>query len=125
MTHGTTRRAAGQPTSFSAIVNPLRGAVLAFAVDAGRAGHAANGNANLGSAIASWLTGGEVGAAPDEVPPGHGAIIRSGLTKLAVYNDENGHIHEMSAVCPHMGGIVRWNPGEKTWDCPCRRVAAV
>ena len=48
-----------------------------------------------------------------------GAVIRQGLTKLAVYNDEHGQVHEMSAVCPHMGGIVQWNPGEKTWDCPC------
>ena len=65
-----------------------------------------------------WLTGGEVKSAV-EIPPGHGAIIRHGLTKLASYKDEHGEVHEMSAVCPHLGGIVQWNPGEQTWDCPC------
>jgi len=25
----------------------------------------------------------------------------------------------LNAACPHMGGVVRWNPGEKSWDCPC------
>ncbi|HLT61819.1 MAG TPA: Rieske 2Fe-2S domain-containing protein, partial [Microlunatus sp.] len=24
----------------------------------------------------------------------------------------------LSAVCPHLGGIVRWNPAERSWDCP-------
>ena len=39
--------------------------------------------------------------------------------KVAVYRDATGALHERSAVCPHLGCIVAWNPAEKTWDCPC------
>jgi len=53
------------------------------------------------------------------VPPGSGAVIRRGLKKIAVYRDDARKLHEMSAVCPHLEGIVAWNPAEKTWDCPC------
>lgn len=38
---------------------------------------------------------------------------------VAVYRDEEGVLHERSAICPHLGCVVDWNPGEKTWDCPC------
>lgn len=65
-----------------------------------------------------WLTGGDVKSV-DQIPPGHGAVVRVGLTKHAVYRDKGGKVVELSAVCPHMGGLVRWNPGEQTWDCPC------
>jgi Rieske Fe-S protein len=65
-----------------------------------------------------WLSGGEVSSA-DEVRPGEGAVLRRGLSKVAVYRDEQGACHERSAVCPHLGCIVHWNGAEKTWDCPC------
>jgi glycine/D-amino acid oxidase-like deaminating enzyme/nitrite reductase/ring-hydroxylating ferredoxin subunit len=64
------------------------------------------------------ITGGDV-ESPDEITPGIGAIVRRGLNKIAVYRDEEGKIHEYSAVCPHMGCIVHWNALEKSWDCPC------
>jgi Rieske Fe-S protein len=46
-------------------------------------------------------------------------VLRRGLTKIAVYRDKQGKLHERSAVCPHLGGIVHWNAAETTWDCPC------
>jgi len=48
-----------------------------------------------------------------------GAVIQRGLSKVAAYRDEKGELHEMTAVCPHLGCIVQWNGSEKTWDCPC------
>ena len=37
---------------------------------------------------------------------------------LAVYKDANGKVHTLSALCPHMKGVVCWNDSEKSWDCP-------
>jgi glycine/D-amino acid oxidase-like deaminating enzyme/nitrite reductase/ring-hydroxylating ferredoxin subunit len=54
----------------------------------------------------------------DEIKPGQGAIIRRGLKKIAVYRDENNQLHECSALCTHLQGVVKWNPIEKSWDCP-------
>jgi glycine/D-amino acid oxidase-like deaminating enzyme/nitrite reductase/ring-hydroxylating ferredoxin subunit len=75
-------------------------------------------NANIVSQYADWLTPGEVSTVTD-IPPGEGAIVRSGLVKYAVHVDESSELHERTAVCPHLGCIVRWNSTEKTWDCPC------
>jgi len=55
----------------------------------------------------------------DEIKPGEGAIMKSFGRPVAVYRDDAGHVHRMSAVCPHLHCTVEWNPGEKTWDCPC------
>ena len=65
-----------------------------------------------------WVTGGDVSSV-DEIKPGEGAIIRQGASKIAAYRDENGLLYQRSAVCTHMGCIVRFNSLEKTWDCPC------
>jgi len=67
---------------------------------------------------AEWVKPGDVESA-DQVAAGEGAVLRRGLTKVAVYRDPSGRVVELSAVCPHLGCIVDWNSGEKTWDCPC------
>ena len=38
---------------------------------------------------------------------------------VAVYRDDDGEVHAVSAVCSHMGCLVSWNDGERSWDCPC------
>ena len=73
---------------------------------------------NVAVQYADWLTGGDVKSVHD-IPRGHGAIVRKGLHKVAVYCDVAGNLHEHSAVCPHLGCIVQWNSTETTWDCPC------
>jgi len=65
-----------------------------------------------------WLSEGDVKSA-DQIAQGEGAVIREGLRKVAVYKDDRGQVHVCSAVCTHLGGIVRWNSAERTWDCPC------
>lgn len=48
-----------------------------------------------------------------------GAVIEEGKQKLAIYRDRHGKLHKRSAICPHMGCLVAWNEGEKSFDCPC------
>jgi len=54
-----------------------------------------------------------------DVSKGEGKLLTIDGNKVAAYRDENGSIHAVSAVCPHLGCIVDWNSAEKSWDCPC------
>jgi Rieske Fe-S protein len=54
-----------------------------------------------------------------EIGKGEGGIVATGDHKVAVYRDEKGVVHAVSAKCTHMGCTVKWNPSQKTWDCPC------
>ena len=81
-------------------------------------GEYAKENLNVVGQYGDWLMPGEIDQI-DQISPGSGAIIREGLKKYAVYRDEQRRAHCFSAVCPHLGCIVKWNPGEKSWDCPC------
>lgn len=60
----------------------------------------------------------EVGSL-DDIKPGHGALCRHGLGKVAAYRDAGGQLHLCSATCTHAGCIVHWNSFETCWDCPC------
>ncbi len=55
----------------------------------------------------------------DELTNGSGAILSHGLKRIAVYKDSDGKINAFSAVCPHLGCILQWNPEEESFDCPC------
>jgi glycine/D-amino acid oxidase-like deaminating enzyme len=55
----------------------------------------------------------------EKMAPGEGKIIELGHTKLAVYRDDDGRVHAVSAVCKHRGCPVHWNAAERTWDCHC------
>jgi glycine/D-amino acid oxidase-like deaminating enzyme/nitrite reductase/ring-hydroxylating ferredoxin subunit len=74
--------------------------------------------ANTLSQYSDWVTGGEVNS-PQEIAAGEGAILRDGMHKLAVFRDEEGGLHAVSARCTHLGCVVHWNAAERSWDCPC------
>jgi glycine/D-amino acid oxidase-like deaminating enzyme/nitrite reductase/ring-hydroxylating ferredoxin subunit len=75
-------------------------------------------NANVVAQYRDLLARGEVASA-EAIGNGEGAVMRRGLKLIAVHRDARGSLHERSAVCPHLGCVVRWNSVEKTWDCPC------
>jgi len=117
MTHGTiagiliTDIIAGRENEWQKLYDPARISLRA-------SGEFAKENLNVVAQFADYVTGGDVDKI-SEIAAGHGALIRNGLKKLAVYRDDHGVLHESSAVCPHLGCIVDWNSAEKTWDCPC------
>ncbi|MHB8799565.1 MAG: FAD-dependent oxidoreductase [Thermoanaerobaculia bacterium] len=117
MTHGTiagillSDLVQGRDHDWLKVYDPTR-LKLGAAVDFARE------NANVLAQYADWVTPGDRSSA-DEIRRGEGAILRRGARKIAAYRDHAGVLHECSAVCVHLGGLVGWNPLEKTWDCPC------
>jgi glycine/D-amino acid oxidase-like deaminating enzyme/nitrite reductase/ring-hydroxylating ferredoxin subunit len=72
--------------------------------------------------VATHLVGGWLARKPhgfDELKPGEAAILKIDGHNVAGYRDEQGALHAVSAVCPHMGCIVGWNETDRSWDCPC------
>lgn len=55
----------------------------------------------------------------EDLAPGEGRLVRRGGRMLAASRDVSGRLHVRSAVCPHLGCHVQWNPAEASWDCPC------
>ena len=55
----------------------------------------------------------------EDLAPGQGGVLNPALSKpVAIYKAEDGTVTKMSALCPHMKGVVCWNPTEKSFDCP-------
>lgn len=54
-----------------------------------------------------------------DIAPGSGAVVRVGGRHCAVFRDEDGALHGLSARCTHLGCLVHFNDGERAWECPC------
>ncbi|MBI2386569.1 MAG: FAD-dependent oxidoreductase [Elusimicrobia bacterium] len=116
MTHGTIaglllpELIAGRPHPWEKLYDPSR-------VRAGSLARWARENLNAAAQYAGHLAPAEASSAAD-IAPGDGAVLRRGLSRVAVYRAPDGALIERSAVCPHLGALVCWNAAEKTWDCP-------
>jgi glycine/D-amino acid oxidase-like deaminating enzyme/nitrite reductase/ring-hydroxylating ferredoxin subunit len=75
-------------------------------------------NATVVKNFCEYVAAGELSSI-EEIAPGHGAIVREGMHKIAAYRDEKGKLHKFSAACTHLGCLVHWNSLEHCWDCPC------
>jgi Rieske Fe-S protein len=58
-------------------------------------------------------------AGPTSLARGSAAVMKVDGHDAALYRDDTGRLHALSAACTHLGCIVHWNPVEKSWDCPC------
>ena len=117
MTHGTiaglllTDLIQGRKNRWEDLYSPSRVKVKALP-------EFASENMNVAGQYADYVTAGDI-KSETELKPGEGAIMREGVSKVAVYRDDGGQVHKLSAVCPHLGCVVAWNSTERTWDCPC------
>ncbi|MFB9895532.1 FAD-dependent oxidoreductase [Planobispora takensis] len=89
-------------------LHPLREAGSALKMQASVAAHFVGDRFGAGSAD-------EV----TELAPGQGAVLKVDGQRCAVYRDDNGQLHAVSAVCTHLGCVVGFNDAERTWECPC------
>jgi nitrite reductase/ring-hydroxylating ferredoxin subunit len=101
----------GRENEYAALYDPSRKTLKAV-------GTFVRENLNVLRQYGAWFTSGDIESV-GQLAPDAGAVIRRGLSKLAVYRDSRGNLHQRSAVCPHLGAIVRWNQADRTFDCPC------
>ncbi|HJU91825.1 MAG TPA: FAD-dependent oxidoreductase [Pyrinomonadaceae bacterium] len=117
MTHGTiagillTDMIQGRKNKWEDLYNPSRIRLKSLP-------EYASENINVAGQYADYVTAGDI-KSESELKPGEGAIMREGISKVAVHRDESGQVHKLTAVCPHLGCVVAWNSTEQTWDCPC------
>ena len=101
----------GESARWTEVYDPSRKTLLAV-------GNFLTENVTVVKNFAEYLAPGELSSL-DDLKPGHGAIVRERLKKIAAYRDGVGQLHARSAVCTHIGCHLHWNSFETCWDCPC------
>ncbi|WP_363358022.1 FAD-dependent oxidoreductase [Microbacterium sp. LMI12-1-1.1] len=75
-------------------------------------------NVRVGWEAASGWLGAQAVPAPVRRPgEGDGVVANRGGHPVGI-STVDGVTRAVSAVCPHLGGVLRWNDAERSWDCP-------
>ena len=76
---------------------------------------------NQNADVVKELVTGKLKAAPKDfkLENGEGRAVEVDGKKIGAYKDNKGNIHMVDKTCTHLGCELKWNDGEKSWDCPC------
>lgn len=102
---------AGKSSPWEDLYNPSRTPVQVLGEFIGENRDTAYGNRNLDIAPDDAV---EHALSNDE-----GAMIRIHGRRIAVYRDDRGELHAHLASCPHVGCGLRWDPRQRSFECPC------
>ncbi len=56
---------------------------------------------------------------PEDLRPDEGDVVKFDGKHSGAYRDLSGQLHIVDTTCTHMGCELKWNSGERSWDCPC------
>lgn len=93
----------------------------AFALWNPRVLRGASSAIRMNIAVAKNMATGWAGAvisSGSSTPPAEGTGRVSGGVLPRGICTVGGRTYDVSAICPHLGGILRFNDAEKSWDCP-------
>lgn len=75
-------------------------------------------NLRVGWEAASGWAGALARPVPVPVPAEGDAVVATRAGHPVGISTVDGRTRAVSAVCPHLGGVLAWNDAELTWDCP-------